>query len=197
MQDRISKYPGRIKLNPVDGQENVYDMERADEPTQEGHPLSAATLLRDATAALFDQGGNATPDDIFALLADHITGAVKFSTGTYRGAPTDGIGNAEAPTSLTFSFKPSFVVVAPKGKDFAPVMFYRSNTQAIYQNPNKHELGFCKLVVKWADNGVSWYASSYKYYATYGDSTETVGDVTAAMQLCAYGTEYAWFALGR
>ena len=28
MQDRISLYPGRVKLTPVSGQDNVYDMTR-------------------------------------------------------------------------------------------------------------------------------------------------------------------------
>lgn len=50
MKDRVPLYPGRVKLTPVPGQENTYDMVRADEPTQEGTPLNKATLLKDATA---------------------------------------------------------------------------------------------------------------------------------------------------
>ena len=30
MKERVSTYPGRVKLIPVEGQENIYDMERAD-----------------------------------------------------------------------------------------------------------------------------------------------------------------------
>ena len=30
MKDRVSLYPGRVMLTPVAGQENVYDMVRAD-----------------------------------------------------------------------------------------------------------------------------------------------------------------------
>lgn len=37
--DRVPKYPNRVKLSPVAGQANTYDMTRADEPTQEGTPL--------------------------------------------------------------------------------------------------------------------------------------------------------------
>lgn len=47
MKDRISTYPGRIKLTPVDGEENKYTLEWADEPTQVGTPLSKATFLPD------------------------------------------------------------------------------------------------------------------------------------------------------
>ena len=38
--DRVSKYPGRVKLVPVPGQENTYDMIRVDEPIVEGTPIN-------------------------------------------------------------------------------------------------------------------------------------------------------------
>ena len=44
--DRIPTYPGRIKLTPVSGQTNVYDLTRADQPIEEGTPINKA---------LFDQ----------------------------------------------------------------------------------------------------------------------------------------------
>lgn len=44
VQDRVSTYPGRVKLTPVSGQTNVYDMTRADAPVQEGTPLNKALL---------------------------------------------------------------------------------------------------------------------------------------------------------
>lgn len=69
MKDRVPVYPGRVKLVPVSGQENVYDMTRADQPTQQGDPLNKATLLKDATAALFGLGTDAVPDDVLALLS--------------------------------------------------------------------------------------------------------------------------------
>ena len=69
MLDRVPLYPGRVKLTPVSGQENVYDMVRADQPTQEGTPLNKASLLKDATAALFDLGSSAVPDDMLNALA--------------------------------------------------------------------------------------------------------------------------------
>lgn len=69
MQDRIPLYPGRVVLTPVSGQANTYDMTRADQPTQEGTPLNKASLLKDATAALFDLGSSAVPDDMLNALA--------------------------------------------------------------------------------------------------------------------------------
>ncbi len=69
MQDRVSLYPGRVKLEPVAGQANLYDLTRADQPTQEGTPLNKASLLKDATAALLGLGTSAVPDDAFLVLA--------------------------------------------------------------------------------------------------------------------------------
>lgn len=63
MKDRISNYPGRVRLEPVPGQENTYDLVRADEPTQEGTPLNKATLLKDSTAAALGLSDDALPDD--------------------------------------------------------------------------------------------------------------------------------------
>lgn len=71
MKDRVPLYPGRVKLVPVSGQENVYDMTRADQPTQQGDPLNKATLLKDATAALFGLSTDAVPDDVLAYVGKY------------------------------------------------------------------------------------------------------------------------------
>lgn len=71
MQDRIPLYPGRVKMIPVAGQANTFDMVRADDPTQAGTPLNKATLLKDATAALYGLGTGAVPDDVFAELGKY------------------------------------------------------------------------------------------------------------------------------
>lgn len=71
MEDRVSLYPGRVTLTPVSGQANTYDMVRADQPTQEGTPLSKANLLKDATAALLGLGSDAVPDDALAELGKY------------------------------------------------------------------------------------------------------------------------------
>ncbi len=40
--DRVPTYPGRVKLTPVSGQANTYDMVRADEPVVDGTPINKA-----------------------------------------------------------------------------------------------------------------------------------------------------------
>lgn len=72
MQDRVPLYPGRVTLTPVSGQANTYDLTRADQPTQEGTPLNKASLLKDATAALFGKTNAAVPDDILSLLSKSV-----------------------------------------------------------------------------------------------------------------------------
>ena len=42
--DRVPTYPGRIKLTPVSGMPDLFIMERADEPREEGTPIDKATL---------------------------------------------------------------------------------------------------------------------------------------------------------
>lgn len=71
MQDREPTYPGRVTLTPVFGLANTYDMERADRPLQQGTPLNKASLLKDATAALFGLGTGAVPDDVLAELGKY------------------------------------------------------------------------------------------------------------------------------
>ena len=79
MKDRVSLYPGRVTLTPVPGQENTYDMERADQPTQEGTPMNKATLLKDDTAALYGLGPDSVPDDVLKSIPNSIepVGTVK------------------------------------------------------------------------------------------------------------------------
>lgn len=70
MKDRIPLYPGRVKLTPVAGRENVYDMVRADEPTQEGSALNKANLLPDDVCdALFIPTDSSEVKDAFLSLA--------------------------------------------------------------------------------------------------------------------------------
>lgn len=71
MQDRVPLYPGRVKMTPVTGQANTFDMVRADDPTQAGTPLNKATFLKDATAALFGLGTGSVPDDVLAELGKY------------------------------------------------------------------------------------------------------------------------------
>ena len=66
MKDRVPTYPNRVILNPVSGQENTYDIVRADEPQQEGTPLNKATLLDDTTAEKLGLAGDPTVNQALA-----------------------------------------------------------------------------------------------------------------------------------
>ena len=68
MKDRVPTYPNRIKLTPVSGKTNVYDLERVDEATVIGTPLNKAALLKDSTASKFGLTDSAVPDDVLALV---------------------------------------------------------------------------------------------------------------------------------
>ena len=73
MKDRISLYPGRVKLNPVAGEANTFDMVRADQPTQEGTALNKANLLNDSTAeGLYLGDGEPTPDLAFQKMMKNV-----------------------------------------------------------------------------------------------------------------------------
>ena len=68
MRNRQPTYPGRVKLIPVDGEANTFDLIRADEPTDPGTPLNKNTLLTDQTAAIMGLDSEATPNDMFAQM---------------------------------------------------------------------------------------------------------------------------------
>lgn len=65
--DRVPTYPGRVKLTPVSGQTNVYDMVRSDSPTEVGTPINKAlfdnkayTLTGDVTVYVSTSGSDVT-----------------------------------------------------------------------------------------------------------------------------------------
>ena len=130
MQDRISTYPGRVKLTPVPGQEHTYDMTRADQPTQPGTPLNKATFLKDATAALYGLGADAVPDEVLSILSSvalhksspsnglyDLSGAlitglpvIQTVTGSYLGTGTYGSGN---PNRIATALHPVLAFIRP------------------------------------------------------------------------------------
>ncbi len=70
MKDRTPTYPGRVRLTPVAGQENVFDLQMADQPVEEGTPINKATLLTDETAAALglDPAEDPTVDEAIAAI---------------------------------------------------------------------------------------------------------------------------------
>lgn len=114
MQDRVPTYPGRIKLTPVSGQTNVYDVEMFDEPTVDGTPLNKATFLPDSVVTAIQNttgvSGITLPADALnalntALSNLGLTYNAKIQTGSHSGTGTTG------GWSITFGFKPYLVIV--------------------------------------------------------------------------------------
>lgn len=72
MQDRNVQYPQRYQFVKVEGTDDIYDIIPAPgEVFEDGTLINKATLLKDATAALFGYAGSAVPDDILAYLGKY------------------------------------------------------------------------------------------------------------------------------
>lgn len=152
MQDRVSLYPGRVKLTPVAGQANTYDLTRADQPTQEGTPLNKASLLKDTTAALFGLTTDAVPDDVLASIKTLIDSAnanadtkAKFATGYYTGTGVSGKYNPN--DSLTLPFTPKVLLIFPSQDDSSynyidPPAIFNIDAAQYYKDQTNNTLVF-------------------------------------------------------
>lgn len=126
MQDRVSTYPGRVTLTPVTGQENTYDMVRADSPTVAGTPLDKSTFLTDAVATAVGNLTGTTPSVpseaigaiASALSTMGITNVGHLESGSYTGT---GTSSTSSWLSISFSITPKFVlIVAANGNTGQP-----------------------------------------------------------------------------
>lgn len=75
VEDRLSTYPGRVTLTPVGGEENTFDLERADLPLVEGTPINKK---------LFDGKSDCLVEDVTVYVAT-------------TGSDLEGDGSADAP----------------------------------------------------------------------------------------------------
>ena len=161
MQDRVSLYPGRVKLEPVAGQANLYDLTRADQPTQEGTPINKANLLSDATAAaikalLASQTENpVTPNAALNILAQAVdAAATKANAVDSRGNceiySGSYVGNdSNTTTTMIFPHKPYVVMVI--GYDSHSMITWRGQTIGILFKGSTSSIG-----VTWDDLSVTW-----------------------------------------
>ena len=69
VEDRVSTFPGRVVMTPVEGATNTYDMVRADVPLSEGTPINRAlfdnkayTLTSDAIVYVSPSGSDINGD---------------------------------------------------------------------------------------------------------------------------------------
>lgn len=182
MKDRIPLYPGRVKLNPVTGHENTYDMVRADEPTQEGTPLNKATLLKDDTAeALGLASEDPTVNEALMEIFNTANSKARIVTGNYVGTGTYGPKN---PCSLTFDFTPKIVLMHMSGTHA-----YSDSTHCmvfVWNITNGFDFGSSgsrSNEVTYSGNTMSWY--------------NTTGNLASAgAQLNGSGTTYWYTAIG-
>lgn len=192
MKDRIPTYPGRVKIVPVEGQTNVYDMTRADNPTQDGTPICKRTLLTDATAALYGGDETMLPDDVLQIIHQSLDGRVRIAAGTYIGTGTYG----EAyPCTLTFPFFPKFVylfktpaIYAVTGAlsgasrtDQVIIPSQISSFQVVENIDGSLTNVTNQVTFSEADNSISWYTSSRN---------------NAAAQMNKAEQTYGYFAIG-
>ena len=88
VKDRVSTYPGRVKLTKTNGSSEYVTLERADAPTQEGTPINKA---------LFDSI-KADVDDKFSKLGGYINGDL----GIQNTSPQVELWNPEADARSRF-----------------------------------------------------------------------------------------------
>ena len=156
-------------ITPENGQPAFYaTVEMADNPTVEGTPLNKASLLTDATAALFGLGTDAVPDDVLEKARSLITAAqntansaknsadskIAMVTGSYKGTGTAGSSN---PNTLTFSSKPKLVIVrrGGDGQSNSGAMFINPYTTGVFDVGDSH----VGLSTTWTSNGIKWYST--------------------------------------
>lgn len=172
MVDRQPTNPGRVRLEPVSGQPNIFDMTMADGATEQGTPLNKSTLLKDATAALYGLT-NAVPDDVLALLGNYLKNdAVKIETGFYVGTGTYG---SRSQNSLEIGFASKMIVI--QGTDDLAVIIVPSGRGSSLINVNNCTISV--LTASITGNVVKW-------YSTY----------TAETQMNVSGQTYHYFAIG-
>ena len=127
MKDRVSANPGRVLITPEDGSGAFYaTLAMADNPTVVGTPLNKASLLTDATAALFGLGPDAVPDDAFMA----IPSLVVIGSSSVKGPDTTTQAGA-----VELGFKPRLLIV-----------FYQNSST--YIGPAANQSNYNKTVAR-------------------------------------------------
>lgn len=148
MQDRVPLYPGRVTLTPVSGQANTFDLVRADQPTQEGTPINKASLLKDATAALFGKTNAAVPDDILNLLSKSALAQIK------EKYTKTTIGTLAVGKTITLN-------VSGKAKEF--IVVHQGKPSSLYDDSCNGTWLLMKDIYEnraWQSGGINKYESS-------------------------------------
>ena len=133
MKDRTPKFPGRVKLKPVSGQTDTYDMTRADDPDDTGTPFNKRTMLQDSTAQFLKLPlANPFPDDALRHMVDRIV-----PIGTIRTSPAQSLGDAWLKcdgSAVTYGNYPQLCQVL---RNSTEAVTWNSNTFPTSYNINK------------------------------------------------------------
>lgn len=134
MQDRISLYPGRVKLTPVSGQDNVYDMTRQDNPTTEGTPLNKSTLLTDEVAETLGlDPATATPSQAINAVAGKATDkklSLTLAAASWTGSAspyTQGVTITGGTAKTQVDLQADETVLAQMAEDSTIALFVKNN----------------------------------------------------------------------
>lgn len=116
MTDRNVQFPNRFEIVPVPGTTNIFDVLPAPGTVYaEGTFWNKQNVLKDATAALYGKGSNASPDEIFAAARALITAAQNTANAKPRIETGNYTGDGTVPKTLTFSFPPKVVFISHDG----------------------------------------------------------------------------------
>lgn len=222
MNDRVSTYPGRVRLTPVEGQTDVFDMTRADSPTQEGTALNKANLLSDTTASAINTLTGSTPSTpnsalyaltnkisavITSLLTNTTATAIQTLTGT---KPTTADGAFSALTGELSSVEGVLVHIADGtytgtgtygssnatvlNFSFVPQFVVVAPTDAGYSSMNRIVAlrGNTKVRNSTGDDS----GDNYRLPLTWSGNALSWYSSDAWSQLNQQGTVYHYFAVG-
>lgn len=153
--------------------------------SQQGTPLNKATLLKDATAALYGLGTDAVPDDVFEVLSNaalYEDGKfvfprgedipyVSIETGSYVGTGTAGQNN---PTIITFDkgtpeiiFIAATTLVTYSGSkqtiDVSSPFIKDINVGFVLRQSSSADVYCNPLTLQWDSNTLRFYHKSQAY----------------------------------
>ena len=161
--------------------------------TTKGTDLNKASLLTDATAALYGLTSAAVPDDVFKLRFARI------AHGSYKGTETNGTQNN--PIRLVIGFEPLIVLIQNDAQYFYiganqpdSIFTYQSVNQQIYTKKADNKQSF----VIQTQEGSSTYKQSYIYwnFDSSGMSRWNLSNNSPSAVMNGSVYTYYWIAFG-
>ena len=197
-KDRVPLYPGRVKLTPVSGQNDIFDVVRADEPTEPGTPLDKATFNSIIHSRL--TGRSYIPEVqrvLYSTRADVTTSPLPTTNWILdesTNKATNGIYTVESNSNNGSAWTVENVFRSSgwqsSGGDEAWVIVSHPHAIKVknirFSVDFQYEARFTKLQIQGSNNGTSW--------TTTGELTSITTGTTVAYELGAPG-EYKYYRL--